>query len=197
MSQNSPEQPGTGWSQYGGQQYGSEQPGAQQYGGQPAGGPPQYGQQDYGSQQPGAQQYAGQQAGYSGPLQGTPVAGYGPQSASDEKTWAMLAYLSTIVVSFLGPLIIYFVKKDESPFVRHHAAQSLNMMITSVISSVVLFILAIVTGAFTHGIGFGLFLLVWFVYGIALLVFLIIATIAANRGEMYRVPGWLCLRMVS
>lgn len=198
MSQNSPEQPGSGWSQYGGQQqYGGQAYGGQQFpqSGQQA---PQSGMPQYEAQQDGGQQY--QAPGYGGSLEGVPVTGqpgyYGAQSGSEDKTLAMFAYLSTIVVSFIGPLVIYFAKRDQSPFVRHHAAQSLNMMITSVIASVVLFILAIVTGAVTHGIGFLLFLLAWFAYGIALLVFLIIATIAANRGELYRVPGWLSFRLV-
>jgi uncharacterized protein len=205
MSQNWPEEtPGTAGQGYGQQQghgpqpgygqpgYGQQQPGPQQPGPQSA--PPP----GYGYQQPGPSY--GQQPGYPGyqaPGQGMAAQpGYGPQQQSDERTWAMGAYLSTIVVHFIGPLIIFFVKKDESPFVRHHAAQSLNMIITSTIYGIALLVLGILAGVVTHGVGFVLFFLLWLAYGVTMLVYLILATVAANRGQLYRVPSWLCLRLV-
>ncbi|USR79156.1 DUF4870 domain-containing protein [Arcanobacterium pinnipediorum] len=52
----------------------------------------------------------------------------------DERTWAKIAHLSAIIamivsatsLSFLGPLVIWAMKKDSSPFVRQAAAQSFN-----------------------------------------------------------------------
>jgi uncharacterized protein len=203
MSQYSPEEPpgsaggpppGPG---YGGQPWPYGQPGqssGQQYP-PPGQQPPPYQQQPY--QQPYPQQppyqQGYQQPGYQAPLQGVPVPG---QLRSDDTMWAMLAYLSTLLLSFVGPLIIYFTKRDESPFVRHHGAQALNMMITGAIYGIGLLVLAIVAGAVTHGFGFFLFFVVWFVFGVVELVYVIIAAIAANRGELYQTPGWLCLRLV-
>jgi uncharacterized protein len=195
--------PGRGYGQQDGQQDGQQGYGQQ---GQPGygQGQPGYGQPGYAPppgqayQQPG--QPYGQQPGYPGyqaPMQGLAVQpGYGPPQQSDDRTWAMAAYLSPIVVHFIGPLIIFFVKKDESPFVRHHAAQSLNMIITSTIYGIGLIIAGAVAGAVTHGVGFLLFLLVWLAFSVTMLVYLIIATVAANRGELYQVPPWLCLRLV-
>ena len=37
--------------------------------------------------------------------------------SSDDKTWAMLAHLLVFVAGFVGPLVIYLVKKDEAPYV--------------------------------------------------------------------------------
>lgn len=54
-----------------------------------------------------------------------------PLSPSDERTWAMLAHLSTLlnlVTGFGGPiaaLIIYLVYKDRSRYVAYHAIQSM------------------------------------------------------------------------
>ena len=51
-------------------------------------------------------------------------------STDDERTWAMLAHLSVLlnlVTGFLGPvaaIVIYFVFKDRSRFVRYHAMQA-------------------------------------------------------------------------
>lgn len=215
MSQDSPEEtPGSAWGAAGGQGgqdgrgawpgngqqgYGYQGNGQQGYGQQHAPPPGQgYQQPGQGYQQPGQQYgYPGYQAPAPGlPISAQPRSPYGPRPQSDDRTWAMLAYLSPIVVSFIGPLIIFFVKKDESPFVRHHAAQSLNMIITSTVYSIVLLVAAVVGGIVSHGAGFVLFFLVWLGVGILTLVYLVIATVAANRGELYRVPSWICLRLV-
>lgn len=53
-----------------------------------------------------------------------------PLSASDEKTWAMLAHLSVLanlITGFLGPvaaIIIYMVYKDRSRYVAYQSMQS-------------------------------------------------------------------------
>lgn len=53
-----------------------------------------------------------------------------PLSQSDERTWAMLAHLSTLlnlITGFLGPiaaLVIYLVFKDRSRFVAYQSMQS-------------------------------------------------------------------------
>lgn len=99
----------------------------------------------------------------------------GVAPTQDEKTVAMLAHLLTFVSSILAPLIIYLVKKDESQFVATHAKESLNFQITMVIISIGLAITII-----------GLFL-IWAVWVFAL-VCVIIATIRANEGKIYRYP---------
>lgn len=139
--------------------------------GQPYGPPPAYGPP------PGY----GPAPGY-GP---GPVAGYGPRPGSDDTTMAMLAHVLGLLTSFVGPLILYLVKKDESPFVRRQAAEALNFQITVIIAYIVSFILTFIL------IGIILF----FAVGIAALVLAIMAALAANRGEDYRYP--INIRMVS
>ena len=94
---------------------------------------------------------------------------------SDEKSMGMLSHLLAIFFGFLAPLIIYLVKKDESSFVAYHAKESLNFQITLLIICFVLFITIV-------GI-----LLLWLV-GIAALVLVIVATIRAAEGRLYRYP---------
>ena len=106
-----------------------------------------------------------------------------PLSPQDEKLWATLIHLSPLVASiiglpFLGPLIGYLVLRDRGPFVRWHTAQALNFQLTVLIAYIVSALLTIVI------IGFFLLLAVW----VASVVFMIIAAIAANRGEYYRYP---------
>lgn len=101
---------------------------------------------------------------------------------SDEKTLGLLAHVITFISTFIGPLIIYLVKKDESDFVASHAKESLNFQITMALASIVLIITLI-----------GIFLL-WIV-GIIVLVFVIIATIRASEGKLYRYP--LTIRFIK
>jgi uncharacterized Tic20 family protein len=106
-----------------------------------------------------------------------------PMNPQDEKLWATLIHLSPLVASFvglpfLGPLIGYLVLRDRGPFVRWHTAQALNFQLTVLIGYVVSLLLAIVI------IGFFMLIAVWVVS----IVFMIIAAVAANRGEYYKYP---------
>lgn len=99
---------------------------------------------------------------------------------SDEKTLALLSHVLTFIFPLLAPLIIYLVKKDESTFVAYHAKESLNFQITMFIVCFALIITVI-------GI-----LLLWIV-GIIYVVLIIVATIRASEGKLYRYPFTLRL----
>jgi uncharacterized protein len=126
---------------------------------------------------------------------GTPL-GYGPKGPSDDQLLALLAYLLTFVASLIAPLIIYLVKMNESRYVRFHAAQSLNMGITALIYSFGGVLAGIVLAIATHGLALILLIPLFIAFLIAQLIFLILAAVAANRGELYRVPTLLCLPLV-
>ena len=93
----------------------------------------------------------------------------------DEKTIAMLAHVLTFAAPILAPLIIYLIKKNESAFVTAHAKESLNFQITVGLIIVALFITII-------GV-----LLVW-VVAILAMALVIVATIKASEGKLYRYP---------
>lgn len=111
---------------------------------------------------------------------------YDPAVTDDERTWAMLAHLSVLahliapVVALAAPLVIWLVKREQSAYLDDHARESLNFHITLVLYSVLAIPLAIIT----CGIG-GLLLLLVYPLG---LIGMIMASIAANRGEFYRYP---------
>lgn len=94
---------------------------------------------------------------------------------SDERTMALLSHVLAFVVWFIAPLVIYLVKKDESSFVAEHAKEALNFQITMTIVAIVMFISII-----------GIFLL-WLL-GIVCTVLIIVATIKASEGKLYRYP---------
>jgi uncharacterized Tic20 family protein len=124
----------------------------------------------------------------------SPAGSSGDQS--EDNSWALLAYVSPIIVSFIGPLVIYLVKMNESRFVRFHAAQSLNLLITSVLYCLGLGLFSVLLAVTTPGLGPLAYVGLYLVLGFVVLVYLMIAGVAASRGRFYRVPGWLCLRIV-
>jgi len=109
----------------------------------------------------------------------------------DERTWSMFCHLSAFAGFFIpfgniiGPLIIWLIKRLESPFVDFHGKESLNFQISITIYSIVAGLLCFrVIGI---PILFGLIIFE--------VVMIIIATLRANNGEEYRYP--LTIRFIK
>lgn len=99
-------------------------------------------------------------------------------TSNDDRNLAMLAHLLGIVSSFVGALIIWLIKKDQSAFIDEQGKEALNFQITIVLGFVI-------AGALTFIlIGALLIPLLW----IANLVFCILAAVATSKGEHYKYP---------
>ena len=106
--------------------------------------------------------------------------------SSDEKNIATITHLAGTVFSFIPSLIVWILKKDDSPYISDQAKEALNFQITIAIS---LFV--------------STYILSWILVGLALIpiilvvniVFCIIAAVATSKGENYRYP--LCLRLIN
>lgn len=107
------------------------------------------------------------------------------RAGTDDNTWALLAHLGGIFISFIAPLIVLLTKGKESGYVRNQSVEALNWTITIALAQAIGSILTVVI------IGF----ITLPVVGIIALVFGIIATIAASKGETYKYP-W-ALRLVK
>jgi uncharacterized protein len=115
--------------------------------------------------------------------------GQPPLSADQERLWAMLAHLLSFVAAwfafgFLAPLIVLLVFGSRSAFVRANAVESLNFNLTWLLYAVV--------GAILILLVIGIFILI--ALGIAYVVLIVIASIRANNGQLYRYP--LTIRFV-
>jgi uncharacterized Tic20 family protein len=98
--------------------------------------------------------------------------------SKDARMWAMLCHLLGLFTCFIGPLIIWLIKKDEEPFIDDQGKEALNFQITVAIAGIVSAVLTVVCVGFFLGIA----------VSIADLVFCIIASIKANSGQAYRYP---------
>jgi hypothetical protein len=118
---------------------------------------------------------------------------------TDERQWAVFAHLSALLGGmltsgggiFLGPLIIWLVKKDTMPFVADQAKEALNFAITVLLAFAALVVLTVIT----FGIGAVLAVPLGIVIAIAAVVLIIIAATEANKGVAYRYP--IALRLVK
>lgn len=105
--------------------------------------------------------------------------------SQDDRNLAMIAHLLGIISSFLGALIIWLIKKDESPFVAQEAKEALNFQIT-------LFIGHVIAGALVFVvIGLALIPLIWLIN----VIFSIMGAMSASKGQGYRYP--FAIRLVS
>ena len=152
---------------------------AQNAGGAPYAPHPGYAQNPGGYQ--GDPRYAQQPGGY-------PAGARGPQD--DEKTVAVLTHLSSPIaaiisvgwLSFLGPLIVWFIYKDKSPFLRQAAAGAFNFNVSLWLLNLIGWIC--VFTVVLSPLGFLLIAAYW----IMLFVFHIIAAVKAGGGKAYRYP---------
>ena len=106
------------------------------------------------------------------------------KTEKEERTWAMVTHLSAFGgylvggFSFLPPLVIWLIKKDDSKFLDHQGREAVNFQLTMFLASVVSALLIMVA--------IGIILLPIVV--IYALVYTIIAGIKANEGVWYRYP---------
>jgi uncharacterized Tic20 family protein len=124
-----------------------------------------------------------------GPPAGGPP-GQPPLSADQERLWGMLAHLLSFVAAyialgFVAPLVVLLVFGPRSAYVRAQAVESLNFNLSWLLYAIVAGILVII------GIG----LLILLALGIAYVVLVIIASVRANNGQLFRYP--LTIRFMS
>jgi uncharacterized Tic20 family protein len=125
------------------------------------------------------------------------------QPSEEQRRWAMFAHLSILLGGlistgwaggigyFVGPLIIWILKRETMPFVADQGKEALNFAITVSIICAALWLLTIMS----LGIGLLLTFPLLTIIGIASLVLVIIAAVKANEGTAYRYP--IALRLVK
>lgn len=113
-----------------------------------------------------------------------------PSATPDQKTYAIFLHLSILSwfaigpLSFLVPLVMWLIKKDQSAFLDDHGRESLNFHISITLYALIGGLLAIAC------VGWPL-VLATFVLGV---IGAVQGSTAANRGEIYRYPA--CIRLV-
>ena len=103
----------------------------------------------------------------------------------------MLCHLSALSLYFtglgfiLGPMIVWLIKKNDHPFIDDQGKEALNFAIT-----ILLYYVVGVIGVFCF---IGLVLLP--VIHLFHVIFIVVASVRANSGDLYRYP--LTLRLIK
>ena len=113
-------------------------------------------------------------------------------TSTSVRTWCMLAH-ATALVGFLvpvaghivGPLIVWLAKRHDSPEIDAHGKESMNFQISMLIWNAISAILILVL------IGIPLLILLH----ILNIIFVIVASIQASEGKLYRYP--FSIRLIS
>lgn len=111
---------------------------------------------------------------------------------ADARLWSMLINIATVagavlsggLLGVVAVLVVWLVFRERSALVDFHGKQQLNLNITAVLAAIV----AVIGMVVTFGIGIFVFGPLILAYGIYVVVISIIAGVAANRGEYYRIP---------
>jgi uncharacterized Tic20 family protein len=115
----------------------------------------------------------------------------GPPGRGNSARLAMLCYLGVPFLGFLAPLACYLASR-HAPEVRWHAVQALNLWFTAALYTVC----ALIIGGILALDALGVALIIVTPLAVALwliaLRFLIRAAAAADRGDRYEIPSWLC-----
>ncbi len=114
----------------------------------------------------------------------------------NDRMLAMLLHLSSLVVGFFGPLIIWLVKKEESPFIDHHGKSALNFQLSIGIPTVFAFGFGLGMSIAIGSAAYAIWWLLWIAFAflsLYSLTMIIIAAIKAKDGEWFELPTWLQL----
>lgn len=126
----------------------------------------------------------------SAPDPGAPRRDYGELS-NDERNIGILCHLGALAgygfpfANVAVPLILWWIRKDDSEFIADNARESLNFQISICIYGIPCVLLMLVL------IGF----LMFFALVLFQIVCVVIAALAAHKGEVYRYP--LTIRFVT
>jgi uncharacterized Tic20 family protein len=109
----------------------------------------------------------------------------GPAAYLSVRTWTILCHASALLGVFfhfpghiLGPLIVWLAKRHDSPEIDAHGKESLNFQITMLLYNAIAVVFCLVL------IGFLVLPILWVLNA----VFVIVASIQASDGKLYRYP---------
>jgi uncharacterized Tic20 family protein len=115
-----------------------------------------------------------------------------PTAASDVRTWCVLCHASALLGLFLhflghllGPLVVWLLKRGDSPEIDAHGKESLNFQLSMLIYDALAVVLCFVL------IGIPILIVLW----ILNTVLVIVASVKASEGKFFRYP--LTIRLIN
>ena len=109
----------------------------------------------------------------------------------------MLGYLAAIFLGPVIPLVMYIIARRRSPFRRFHAATALNLSLTGLLYAVCCLILCGLLLLDSLTVALAVVIPIALVIWLSVLKYLIRGIGAANRGERFEAPAWICAQIAK
>lgn len=115
------------------------------------------------------------------------------QVSGDQQTWRVLAHASAFiqfigVPSVVGPLVVWLIRRED-PVVEPHARDALNFQLSILIYFVAGIVIAFLAAITIVGLVItGIVIILLLILVVLELVFALLGTLAASRGERYVYP---------
>jgi uncharacterized protein len=98
--------------------------------------------------------------------------------SDEERLFATALYAISFFTVFIGPIVIWLIKRSDSPFIDAHGKEYLNFLISyGLYAFISVPLMLVAVGFFT----------LWAV-GVLSFVFTVVAAIKAYQGQEYRIP---------
>jgi hypothetical protein len=107
-----------------------------------------------------------------------------PSPTGDERTWALGAHLSGLLVPIIGPIVVLVARGEQSAFVSTHAKEALNFQLCVTVLSAILAGCTLVT----LGVGTCVTGPIALALGAVYFILAIVAAVKANEGVPYSYP---------
>jgi uncharacterized Tic20 family protein len=108
---------------------------------------------------------------------------------------AMFIYLLGIFTHFIGPIILWMMKKDQSKFIDHHGKEVINFSITIAIAGLILSAVGVPVVVLTFCLGAFIVGPLGMALGIYATVMMVIGAMRASKGEWWEFP--ISFRMIK
>lgn len=121
-------------------------------------------------------------------------------TSNESRNWALAAHLSAMagavaggIAAFVGPLVVWLLRRDADPFAAEHARQALNFNLSVLVYAVVGVIAGLVLTALTLGVALIVLLPLAGLALVGYAVVSVLGAVAASRGRPFTYPGALPL----
>ena len=106
------------------------------------------------------------------------------EPTSEDRVWALVSH----IIGLVGPAIAYFVRKDQSKYVRFHAIQAFAFHLAVFAAYIIMIPIILILSLVTFGWAMVILGPILALLGLGLFVYVVVMGIKAYQGEFCKHP---------
>lgn len=121
-------------------------------------------------------------------------------ASSESRSWALAAHVTAMfgavaggVAAFVGPLVVWLLRRDADPFSAEHARQALNFNLSVLLYAAVAFVGGLIATVLSLGLALIVLVPLGVLALVAYAVVSVLGAVAASNGRPFAYPGALPL----